>query len=81
MKFVVSMKDPDVLHDSIREAVGLALEESCLDLDDDEREQLIETRSAKVGALCVRWFECGEYLRVEIDTDAKTCTVIERSRR
>lgn len=26
--------------------------------------------------LCKKWFEYGEYLTVEIDTDAKTCTVV-----
>jgi hypothetical protein len=26
--------------------------------------------------MCGRWFGYGEYLTVEIDTDAKTCTVI-----
>jgi hypothetical protein len=30
----------------------------------------------KVQELCSTWFSYGEYLTVEIDTEAKTCTVL-----
>ena len=44
--------------------------------DDDEAEAIRELRGNKIRELCLRWFEYGEYLRVEVDTDAETCTVI-----
>lgn len=74
MKFRVQMKDPDTLHDSIR----IAVEEQVgyLNLPLDEAEVLCEKRREKIADICSRWFRYGEYLTVEIDTDAKTCTVV-----
>lgn len=73
MKFTVSMKDPDVLHDAITEAVGALQFEG---LSEDEAGVVREKRVESISELASRWFEYGEYLRVEIDTDAKTCTVL-----
>jgi radical SAM superfamily enzyme with C-terminal helix-hairpin-helix motif len=75
VKFRVTMKDPDTLYDAIREAVAKQVDGSSAN-DDEEREMLIESRTEKVGKLCRKWFGYGEYLTVEIDTDAKTCVVI-----
>lgn len=75
MKFRVMMKDPDALDDQIRTAVKRSVE--ALGLEDDEADAVLETRVEKVNSLCGRWFKYGEYLEVEIDTDAKTCTVVE----
>lgn len=74
MKFRVAMKDPDALHDAIAWAV--AREVAGLPLDDVEKALVAEGRREKVRAQCVRWFEHGECLIVEIDTDAGTCTVV-----
>jgi len=76
MKFRVQMKDPDTLHDAIEESVGKDLA-SIEALDDDDREVLAERRCEAVQALAGKWFRYGEYLTVEIDTDAKTCVVVE----
>ena len=76
MKFVVTMKDPDTLHDAIDEAVTEDVGKM-EGLDEDERQAVIEARKEKVQELCSQWFEYGEYLRVEIDTEAKTCTVVK----
>ena len=73
MKFTVSMKDPDTLHDAINEAVA---DISIEGVDEEEIELIREHRAEEVRKLCRAWFEYGEYLRVEIDADAKTCTVI-----
>ena len=72
MKFKVTMKDPDTLHDAIRDAV----QEGIAELPKDEAEVLSEVREEKVRKLCSKWFEYGEYLTVEIDTDAGTCVVV-----
>ena len=44
--------------------------------DKDEREAVAAIRKEKLHDLCRQWFEYGEYLVVEIDTEAKTCTVV-----
>lgn len=75
MKFQVQMKDPDVLHDAIDEAVAFELSESGI-TDEDEVEALGDVRKKKIGELCSMWFRYGEYLTVEIDTDAKTIRVV-----
>lgn len=74
MKFKVQMKDPDTLHDAITEAVKNQIQEIGI-TDKDEIEALTEKRVEKVNELCGEWFEYGEYLTVEIDTEAKTATV------
>lgn len=77
MKFRVTMKDPDTLHDAINDAVRA--EVAKLELTDaDEVEAVAENRREKVGKLCDKWFEYGEYLTVEVDTDAQTCVVVPR---
>ena len=75
MKFIVQMKDPDTLHDAIQEAVKEAVE-TIPGLSEDEREAVQEQRQEAVQELCSKWFEYGEYLRVEIDTEAGTCVVV-----
>lgn len=77
MKFRVTMKDPDVLDDAIREA----LESTAFDgMSEKEVELVRDDRAEACRNLCNRWFEYGEYLTVEIDTEAKTCVVVERGR-
>jgi hypothetical protein len=45
-------------------------------LPGDEAEAVKERRITKVSDLCDEWFRYGEYLLIEIDTDAKTCVVL-----
>ncbi len=72
MKFRVTMKDPDTLH----EAIGQAALATDLPLDEDEREAVLSVREKKLADSCRRWFEYGECLTVEVDTDAGTCVVV-----
>ena len=74
MKFTVSMKDPDTLHDAIVDAVS----ETVRDMPEDEREAVMDCRIEKAEEICSKWFEWGEYLKVEIDTDAQTCIVVPK---
>ncbi len=64
------MKDPDTLHDAIGDKTVADI------LDEDERDAVADLRNKKTRELCGEWFEYGEYLQVEVDTDAKTCTVL-----
>lgn len=74
MKIRVTMKDPDVLHDAVNEA---ALESArAQGLEGDEAEAIAELRAEKAREVAVRWFRYGEYLDVEIDTEAGTCVVL-----
>lgn len=75
MKFDVTMKDPDTLGDAIDEAVRAELEK-IEGLDAEDREALFDRRREAVGEIAAKWFKYGEYLSVEIDTDAKTATVL-----
>jgi hypothetical protein len=73
MKFKVYMKDPDSLYEAITEA----LNEELKDMPEDEASALREVRHEKASSVAGKWFEYGEYLTVEIDTEAGTCTVCE----
>ncbi len=75
MKFRVTMKDPDVLTDAIAEAVDSQVHIE--GVDEEEMMDIRRSRVEKIYEMCSRrWFEYGEYLVVEIDTDAKTCVVV-----
>jgi len=70
------MKDPDTLTEACVDAAE-NWAKRVESIDDDERSAIAETRAMKLSKLAGRWFRDGEYLIVEIDTEAKTCTVIE----
>ncbi len=75
MKFRVMMKDPDCLHEAIVEAVTEQLADQ--QLTEDEQEAVVDLRVHRIKDLCEKkWFRYGEYLEVEIDTEAGTCTVV-----
>lgn len=75
MKIKVTMKDPDTMHDAVQEAVQIEVE--AMGLSDDEAERIIELRADKIREKMAKWFEYGEYLEVEFDTDAMTATVLD----
>ena len=74
MKFTVIFKDPDALWEAIDDTVN---ELKVAGLSDDELEAVKEKRKEEIREMCGKWFEFGEYLSVEIDTDKKSCTVVE----
>jgi hypothetical protein len=78
MKFRVTMKDPDGCFDAFTEAADKSLGQ-VEGLTDKEREVLVEHRLEDIKALAGLWFEYDEYLTVEIDTEARTCTVVARN--
>jgi len=77
MKFQVTVKDPDVLHDAVEESVEADVK--TLNLPEDEAELLIESRMDKVMEAMGKWWKYSEYITLEFDTDAMTATVIERA--
>lgn len=76
MKFRVTMKDPDGVGDAIKEAARRSV--AGMKLDADELEQLEETRREKIDEQLRKWFEYSEYLKVDIDLEAGTATVVEQ---
>jgi hypothetical protein len=76
MKFRVTMKDPDGVYDAVMEAAQRSV--AGMKLDEDEREQIEESRREKIGEQLQKWFEYGEYLEIDIDLDAGTATVVEQ---
>lgn len=78
MKFVVTMKDPDGVDDSLKRAVNETRPEG---LTDDEWVDLAESRRDKFFGVMAKWFEYGEYLRVEVDVDAGTIRVLTNGER
>lgn len=77
MKFRVTMKDPDSLHDACEDAAREALE-AVAGLSDGERALLLESRATGLRQLADRFFEHGEYVTIEIDTDTKEARVVPR---
>lgn len=78
MKIKVTMKDPDTLGDALDDAVRGELEK--VDgLTAEDRAELFDSRRATAGRSAAKWFRYGEYLSVEIDTEAGTATVLAAS--
>lgn len=73
MKILITLKDPDTLYDAVNEA----LETLTIDnVSDEELELIKEERAEKYRELASEWFEYGEYVNLELDTELKTMRVI-----
>ncbi len=76
MKFRVTMKDPDALYDAVGDAIEADVKERFPGALAHERETLLGMARDRLHAAARPWFGGGDYLTVEIDTDARTCTVV-----
>lgn len=74
MKFTISFKNTDTVHDTITAEVEHEVNQ-IEDLDQDEKQSLIEQRVEKVSDILDQWITYGEYVTIEFDTVAKTATV------
>lgn len=74
MKIRVTFKDPDSLLDDIQAAVRRDVGK--LPLCDDERQAVAKVREEQARVVARTWFDYGEYLTVEIDTETQTCRVL-----
>ena len=72
MKFKVQMKDPDGIYDSVRSAAINSIESMKLD---KEEWVLLQARLDSLHKAIREWFENGEYVTIEVDTEAMTATV------
>lgn len=73
MKIKITFKDPDMLDECIGEGVR---DYPVQGLSDDEYSAVKEKRKEEVRELCSQWFEYGEYLTVEVDTETKSIRVV-----
>ena len=74
MKVKVFIKDTDVLQDAVEESVDDELKNS--GLAEDEQEAVRELRVEKALDVAGEWWEYGEYITVEFDTEARTARVV-----
>lgn len=75
MKIRIYLKDPDTLYDAINDA----LEEETFGLTNQEEINLLkEKRAESYRELAGEWFEYGEYVMLEMDTEEKTMRVVSR---
>jgi hypothetical protein len=72
MKIKITLKDPDGVSESLRDAAESSVPQG---LTQSERESLTESRQERYGKACEPWIEYGEYVTIEIDTEAGTATV------
>lgn len=66
MKVLITLKDPNCLY-GLYKKIGTLTE---------EQEEAYEAQKKKLNDVLTRWFKYGEYLKVEVDTEAETCTVV-----
>ena len=75
MKIRITLKDPDGVYDSIKEATSESLLENKF-IDEKEREAAYDLRKDRLDNMCSKFIEYGEYVTIEIDTDDGTAIVI-----
>lgn len=74
MKIRVTMKSPDALSDAISNAV----ERKRLIAENDGLEEYFDGADVRddMYDVCSAWFQCGEYLTVDIDTETGEAVVV-----
>lgn len=72
MKLKITLKDPDGVYESIQQAAQSNIPDG---LDEKESESLVESRHENISEQCKPWIEYGEYVTIEIDTEAGTAVV------
>lgn len=75
-KIVMVFKDPDTPYEAIQAAAQKSAAETP-GLSKPEAKQLAESRHEAFSSACSPWLRYGEYVGVEIDTDAGTARVLK----
>jgi hypothetical protein len=71
----ITLKDPNGIDDSIREAAKQSLV-NVGELEHEEAQYLLEARQKRISESLKPWIEYGEYVRLEIDLETKAAKVI-----
>lgn len=90
MKFTTSFKTPDAVDYAVDASLHLLFglldltdeQQEAMDVGDDlflseDQKDILEDKRLELKEFTEKW-SCGEYIRVEFDTEAGTCTVLER---
>lgn len=81
MKLRITLKDPDALYECVRDQVVNALPEEEREeydrMNSREQNMFIMDRVEEAQDAAREWMLYGEYITVEIDTEARTCQVIK----
>lgn len=76
MKILIQLKDPDALEEQLSQEITDNLFLSETTLSNEEVEAVVEKRKEAICGIASQWFEYGEYLTIEIDTDKETIRVV-----
>lgn len=76
MKVRVTFKTPDAVGDAVSEAMDRLREQRAEDGDPMDEDEFNDTFYAEQRAVR-SFFACGEYVDIEVDTEAMTATVIK----
>lgn len=76
MKIVITLKDPDWDRDVLSAAIIDDSPELFSKLNEEEKELLIEKRSAAILDKLKKWFVYEEYVNLEFDTNDNTMRVM-----
>lgn len=74
MKIYLTLKDPDVLRESIDDALTALRVDG---LTEEELEHLKEKRKEDIYDKATEWFEYGEYFVLCYDSEKNTCEVLK----
>lgn len=77
MKFQVTFKDPDGPYDSMLDAKNDYLATLPAEMTSEEKEAAADARWEALNEALSEWCWCGEYVTIEIDTEAGTATVVK----
>lgn len=78
MKFKVTFKSPDSVHDTLRDAARQQVAQMP-DVLDDDIPDMEDSKFSELAEAIGKWVKYAEYITVEFDTDAGTATVVERA--
>lgn len=76
MKIPVTFKDPDALSDAIDDAVRKDVAQ-IFGLNEAEQEAVFRVRRERVQKQVGKWFRDGEYVELEVDTEAGIAVVVK----
>jgi hypothetical protein len=77
MKIRLYLKDPDGVYEALVDAAEAELELSPSDgLSSQIRKDMLQCKVGELMKVVTGWVEYGEYVKIEIDTEAKTAIVV-----
>jgi sarcosine oxidase delta subunit len=74
MKFQITMKDPDSIYESVRNAINISRPN---ELTDEEWGVVFAIRENSMNKILQKWISYNECITIEIDTVLNTATVVE----